>query len=878
MDQDSQVLAPVVAGRTRRNEEIEVLRALAVSMVFVEHMPLNLFYWRSHLGELLNAYWHGTAGVDLFFAISGFVIARTLLPRLAGCREPIAYLSETFTFLLHRFWRLQPSAWLWIAVPVILSVVFNRSGAFRDLQSNLASGFAGILAVSDFRFGQLLPGQNGGMNFHYWSLSLEEQFYLVLPALFYLLRRRIVYVMGLLVVWQFLLPPEAIFIYTRAGGIGLGVLVAIWSARPGYALAEPAFLGRSAVVRWVFLIFMVAALGALSSNLPQPLFGVPIGLVAVLSGVLVYTATFDKGYIMRPGALRSVLVWVGSRSYAIYLIHIPAFALTREYYFRYGAPIWKVTVDLELGYFFTALAVTLILSELNYRFVETPLRQYGRRLFVGPGGTRKLPRTQAAGGLAAEISRLRVAIQARPTGLLPFLCPILLASLAILMTRAVLGFQFPVPWPDETSFITPAFNLTNAGTMFVSGLNPDRVVMWMPPGYMVFLAGIFSIFGYSFALVRWVSTLLVLGALVLLSRLAWRTTHGMRRWLAGAAIGVAFASPYMLASSNIGRMEALLCLMAIAALSAALSGRLYVAASLIAAAGVVHFNAIYFVPAMLAVFADRLWRRTLPWPDPRDWLAMAAASACIGAYALYALAHWPGLQADMHMQFAAKAFYARLDTDHPTWLFLLASALAVLRLALVRRIDGSMTLALFGVGFVAVSHFGHEIWYDFALPLGFCLLALAWLQEASSFSRAGWTRYAAAFSLLLTLASAFTLTPQMAHLRPHISMLTRSLISSGEMARVHWFAATLPAGATVDFGFSGMENFFLADLAQSGATWNMLNHSVTEPQPWRKSDWSVLCNSRDLPPEILHYRAAEDAVPADTGCRVTHNLPDASGR
>jgi 4-amino-4-deoxy-L-arabinose transferase-like glycosyltransferase len=110
----------------------------------------------------------------------------------------------------------------------------------------------------------------------------------------------------------------------------------------------------------------------------------------------------------------------------------------------------------------------------------------------------------------------------------------------------MLGFQFPPPWPDETGFIAAAFALARTGSFFDAGLNPDRVVMWMPPGYMVLLASVFRVFGYSFAAVRWVSTCSCLVSLGLAGGLACRLTRGWPRVLAGWAVAVAFLSPFTL--------------------------------------------------------------------------------------------------------------------------------------------------------------------------------------------------------------------------------------------------------------------------------------------------------------------------------------------
>ena len=370
-----------------RIADIEVLRAIAILMVLVQHMQHHLFTWRTWLNTS-NLFWHGAAGVDLFFAVSGFVIARSLLPRLRAIPGGPPFLAATSTFLLQRFWRLQPSAWLWILLPAAMSFAFNRSGAFDTPHTNLSGGLAAVLGVYNFQLGWQNGWSTGGIVFPYWSLSLEEQFYLLLPLAALIFREKIALVMMSLILYQFFLAPTLIANVTRPGAIAGGVLLAIWSVRPSYSLGRPAFLAR-APARLLFLVSALLAMGALESEMAEPLFSTAYGLIAVISAALVYTASFDCGYIMAPGGLRRVFLWIGSRSYAIYLTHVPAFALTRELFLRLGSGRETAGAGLEPRYLAMAFLLTAALSELNFRYVETPGRRYGRSLRITAAGMRR---------------------------------------------------------------------------------------------------------------------------------------------------------------------------------------------------------------------------------------------------------------------------------------------------------------------------------------------------------------------------------------------------------------------------------------------------------------------------------------------------------
>src|SRR5205809_460941 len=101
------------------------------------------------------------------------------------------------------------------------------------------------------------------------------------------------------------------------------------------------------------------------------------GLASLLCLVLVWAASYGCGYILPTGQLRRVLTWIGHRSYAIYLIHPFAYALTREFYYRgYGEAVFNDR--FALPFLLTAVVLIAFLADLNYRWLEVPLRRRGR--------------------------------------------------------------------------------------------------------------------------------------------------------------------------------------------------------------------------------------------------------------------------------------------------------------------------------------------------------------------------------------------------------------------------------------------------------------------------------------------------------------------
>ena len=361
-------------GGHRRIADIELLRGTAVVMVLIEHLPINLVGWHSPTLDALARYWRGWPGVDLFFVISGFVIGRSLLP-MTGGDGGVRFLNDTLAFWTRRAWRLLPSAWLWLLIPLVASIAFNRSGLFSTPAVNYRGMIAGLLDVANFRLADEYGRLPYGTTFPYWSLSLEEQFYLALPLLILLFRRRLPWLLGLVVLAQFRAPHLPLTMVTRSGALALGVLLAFWSSTAAWRLCEPLALRRrpAGIAMLTLPILMLGALGTEQVVGPS----LNIGLIALVAGVLVWVASYDRDYLARGLLPRRLMLWLGSRSYGIYLIHIPAFAASREIWFRLSPPgtVFDASFLRCLGA--TALVLLLSLSELNHRLVEQPLRRHG---------------------------------------------------------------------------------------------------------------------------------------------------------------------------------------------------------------------------------------------------------------------------------------------------------------------------------------------------------------------------------------------------------------------------------------------------------------------------------------------------------------------
>lgn len=359
----------------KRIDDIEVLRGFAVLFVVIHHASDNLLTWTSPALTRFYAYFGGWFGVDLFFAISGFVIARDLVPRLQSSTDNIAALQITLAFWLRRAWRLLPSAWLWLGIILLASVAFNQSGAFGTFRANFEATIAAITQIANVRFAESFMRWEYGASFAYWSLSLEEQFYLLFPLLIILSRRYLPYALLGLVLLQIFSTRSLMLMTFRTDALALGVLLALWSRHQSYLLLKPLFLAhwRLGTLLMGVLFVCMAALGSDQLHIVS----MRVGMIALLSAALVWIASYDSNFLCADGTLKRLFIWAGTRSYAIYLIHIPAFFFTRELWYHLHPEQPGFGDAFFYPFILTAGALIVALSELNYRLVECPLRIRG---------------------------------------------------------------------------------------------------------------------------------------------------------------------------------------------------------------------------------------------------------------------------------------------------------------------------------------------------------------------------------------------------------------------------------------------------------------------------------------------------------------------
>jgi peptidoglycan/LPS O-acetylase OafA/YrhL len=336
----------------RRQEfrpDLEGLRGIAVALVVLFHAGL--------LGVV-----GGFVGVDAFYVLSGFLITGILLRELATTGR-----LDLAAFYGRRARRIIPAAT--VAIIVVLAASASIVAPL-DLASIAADATASGLFVGNILFAiratDYFASSMPSPFLHYWSLGVEEQFYLVWPLLLvFAFRVRQVYriaaavCLGSLALSIALTTVEAPWAFyslpSRAWQLGLGALVALYGPRLARLPSLPVAFGG-----WLGL----ALLGVASLTF-DPAGGYP-GFAALLPTAGVALVILASGRRGGPGRLLALapLRMLGRISFSLYLYHWPVLVL---------AAIALGDLPTRLRWSFVALSI--VLATMSWRLVEEPFRR-----------------------------------------------------------------------------------------------------------------------------------------------------------------------------------------------------------------------------------------------------------------------------------------------------------------------------------------------------------------------------------------------------------------------------------------------------------------------------------------------------------------------
>ena len=374
---------------------LDGLRAIAVLAVIVYHA---------------NKQWLGGGflGVEVFFVISGYLITLLLIAE----RERQGGVSLG-NFWVRRARRLLPALFVLLLGTIVYCAMFDRDrlGMVRGdvvsgvlYASNWFQVWTGSSYTSDFAFAPLR---------HLWSLAVEEQFYIVWPVVMYVvlrrLRSRTLPILGLVftagaigiaaytaftyksgVIDTIDKTPEQYmnffgrdvlrtdFLYlgtvSRASGLFLGAALAAvwrpWAIRRGRAGSNANGLDVLGVLGLIALGYMcwtfrdVVTVTDVGTQGYDTLYRGGLFAVGIATLLTIATVTHPRSRLGKYVIGTPVLVWVGKRSYGLYLYHWTIFQVYRK----------SAGTALTLQEFAILMVVTLVVTEASYQFIETPIR------------------------------------------------------------------------------------------------------------------------------------------------------------------------------------------------------------------------------------------------------------------------------------------------------------------------------------------------------------------------------------------------------------------------------------------------------------------------------------------------------------------------
>ena len=385
-----------VIGFGGHNPALDGLRAIAVLAVFFHHM------------DVLPG---GYVGVDLFLVLSGFLITGLLLAE----RDRTGGISLK-AFWVRRAFRLLPAFYVFVLVGIPLVLLLKDAD---DQWQFLRNGVAAVLYVANI-YRAIEPHDTGAWFNHTWSLSLEEQFYLVWPLALVLLCRRpglrqrtpeiLAGVILLVLIWRevlIALGASNLRIYfgpdTRVDALLVGCLLAVWRHDALRAQGGPRHADRERRIRLMERIaqfgpLALLALVAVFLAAPKPdspptwlAYG-GYTLVAILAAVAVLAADRHRPARYYQFLSTRIMSWTGRISYSLYLWHFPVTGIAND------KLVPRIGRGPASG---LALAASVALAAGSYYLIERPVQR--RRPAWASSGSQR--RQNAAGdGLVPEQS------------------------------------------------------------------------------------------------------------------------------------------------------------------------------------------------------------------------------------------------------------------------------------------------------------------------------------------------------------------------------------------------------------------------------------------------------------------------------------------
>jgi peptidoglycan/LPS O-acetylase OafA/YrhL len=367
--------------------EIDILRFGAFFLVYLWHAMPNSPSVYAHLGfspvvaRVASGFLHGGAyGVDLFFALSSYLITELLL-REYRLRQSI----DVKAFYVRRLLRIWPLYFLALLVgPVIMHVIKPGQPLLEARYLLSFTFFIGNWACAWWGFAASVFNP-------LWSVSIEEQFYLSWPLVMKYWIRHIKLISFGLIVCASLARVYCVLADVKHPGVWCNTLCRLDPIAGGALLASflngrvPTFRNATRFAMITGALALLALTGIYSDFAgPTSLIGFP---VAAVVSILLIAGTLGPVNGVRPARILQPLIYLGRISYGLYVFHVAAINLVSV---PSGSGVrWALNLSESFG-------LTVLLAALSYRFVETPFLRLKQRFSRVESSPQMVERVAAA--------------------------------------------------------------------------------------------------------------------------------------------------------------------------------------------------------------------------------------------------------------------------------------------------------------------------------------------------------------------------------------------------------------------------------------------------------------------------------------------------
>lgn len=346
--------------------DIQVLRGLAVLAVVLFHA------WE----KLLPA---GYLGVDIFFVISGFVVTPLILRVIISESLQSTKRSKLISFYKRRFFRLAPALGYSLIFSAAMIFVF---GDLNDLQRFARQGILTSIGLGNYgavKYAGNYFAPNPNPLIHTWSLSVEEQIYLVLPVLLLTvltivktLKIHIAYLLILLSSVSIFLFPELLnFLYNKSSTYPIlelnfySPISRLWQFLFGglvFFASNSNRLKKERTSRFMRYGSITLLLSLLLNQVP-----LDYRISVVITSILVGLVIDSRAILHFPNRVNNTFAWLGDRSYSIYLLHMPLIYIAKF------SPFPMIIENRGISTFI-AVALSSILGAFTFSYVEERFR------------------------------------------------------------------------------------------------------------------------------------------------------------------------------------------------------------------------------------------------------------------------------------------------------------------------------------------------------------------------------------------------------------------------------------------------------------------------------------------------------------------------